>query len=200
MNKKEILKEVFEIDGIFLRLSQYNLKCKYISPDNLLDTLSMEEYVLRDELGVSDTTVSRLLSSIMPDKPKTRIKPCVFLLEKYGYKYCVKCKEVKLLEEFNKNKSQRTGLNTYCKFCHNATNAVTQAGRTSAYRASKINRTPEWSDKGKLKEVYKNCPIGMHVDHIIPLNGELVSGLHVPENLQYLTPEENTTKYNKYTI
>ena len=91
-------------------------------------------------------------------------------------------------------------LNAYCKICHNATNATTQAGRTSSYRASKINRTPEWSDNVKLKEIYKNCPSGMHVDHIIPLNGELVSGLHVPENLQYLTPEENTSKYNKYTI
>lgn len=200
MNKKEILKEIFDIEDVYSKLVEYNKRCKYVDYDNLLNTLSKETYVLRDDLNLSDATVSRLMSCIFPDRPKTRTKPCTFLLEKYGYKYCAYCKEVKTVEEFNLNKAKSDGMNGYCKVCHNATNATTQAGRTSLYRASKINRTPEWSDSVKLKEIYKNCPGGMHVDHIIPLNGELVSGLHVPENLQYLSASENTSKYNKYTI
>ncbi len=67
-------------------------------------------------------------------------------------------------------------------------------------RASKIQRTPVWADHLVISMIYEDCPEGHEVDHIIPLQGKNVSGLHVPWNLQYLTPEENLSKGNRFVV
>ncbi len=64
-------------------------------------------------------------------------------------------------------------------------------------------RVPMWQTADEKKQIqlfYQFCPIGMAVDHIVPLCGKMVSGLHVLSNLQYLTPEENSRKRNHYPV
>ena len=61
------------------------------------------------------------------------------------------------------------------------------------------DRVSQFGQDG-IVEFYYNRPQGYQVDHIIPLNGKLVSGLHVIWNLQYLTPSENRKKSNRYNI
>lgn len=61
-----------------------------------------------------------------------------------------------------------------------------------------LQRIPKWADLKAILKFYENCPKGYEVDHIIPLRGKTVSGLHVLNNLQYLTPTENRSKGNKY--
>lgn len=73
--------------------------------------------------------------------------------------------------------------------------------------ATKLQRTPSWLtqfDLDYMKSIYLQATelekidgIKRHVDHLIPLQGDEVSGLHVPYNLQILTEEENLKKSNK---
>lgn len=65
---------------------------------------------------------------------------------------------------------------------------------------TEICQRPKWADMDKIREIYVNRPEGCHVDHIIPLRGKLVSGLHVENNLQYLPIAENMKKHNTYHI
>ena len=81
---------------------------------------------------------------------------------------------------------------------------------TVARRLAKIRRTPAWlteDDKWLLKEAYnlavlrtKMFGFPWHVDHIIPLQGEMVSGLHVPNNIQVIPWIDNVRKANSFEV
>lgn len=58
--------------------------------------------------------------------------------------------------------------------------------------------TPQWTNKREINEIYANRPDGHHVDHIVPLQGKNVCGLHIPENLQYLPALKNFRKGNRF--
>lgn len=80
----------------------------------------------------------------------------------------------------------------------------------SLRRAARINRTPKWLTNEDLKKIeaaylvseYLERLTGRpyHVDHIAPLQGRFVSGLHVPSNLRVISAKENLSKGNKYEI
>ena len=71
-------------------------------------------------------------------------------------------------------------------------------------RAAQESATPKWLtaiDKAMIQEMYdvseaKFMQTGVkhHVDHIVPINGKNVSGMHVPWNLQVITAHENLSK------
>ena len=79
------------------------------------------------------------------------------------------------------------------------------AEHTVKRRAAKLHRTVSWSNKKLIAQVYKQAKEltietgePYHVDHIIPLQGKLVSGLHVETNLQVIPATDNLTKSNKF--
>lgn len=68
-----------------------------------------------------------------------------------------------------------------------------------------LRRSPRWADMGKIYEIYHRCAeitkstgIVHHVDHVLPLLGRTVSGLHVHNNLQILPARENLRKGNRW--
>jgi histidyl-tRNA synthetase len=75
-------------------------------------------------------------------------------------------------------------------------------------RAAMIQRMPSWLSETDITAIeckYSVCSMlnkygvqKWHVDHIIPLRGKLVSGLHVPANLQVITEAANLAKSNIY--
>ncbi len=78
-------------------------------------------------------------------------------------------------------------------------NKSKQNAKSNMEKAMRLQRIPPWADLEAIKEFYLNRPDGYHVDHIVPLRGKEVSGLHVLENLQYLPAKENLSKGNKHT-
>jgi hypothetical protein len=69
----------------------------------------------------------------------------------------------------------------------------------SAMRKQYVKKaTPPWADLNAIRLIYENCPNGYHVDHVIPLRGKTISGLHVASNLQYLKAVDNLRKNNRF--
>ena len=144
-------------------------------------------------------------------------------------KLCPKCAESKEISEFHKNTCKKDGYNAICKRCRQLTGnpyqreyyqlnqedvkaqkrRYRQANKqkvnhfTALRKATKLRATPSWlttEQLNEIKQIYINCPKGMQVDHIVPLKGKEVNGLHVPWNLQYLTPKENSKKRNHLSL
>lgn len=82
------------------------------------------------------------------------------------------------------------------------------ASRDAKRRAAKLKATPTWLTEqhfAEIEAVYahaRDCRLvtgePYHVDHIVPLQGRNVCGLHVPWNLQVLPAEVNVRKNNRY--
>lgn len=115
------------------------------------------------------------------------------LLKYVEHKCCIGCNQILSFEYFTSHiNNDSTDLSSECSNCH--------THRTTLYKLKCKEQTPAWSDLSIIKVIYSKCPAGYHVDHIIPLRGKLVSGLHVPDNLQYLSAKENIQKSNTFII
>lgn len=85
-------------------------------------------------------------------------------------------------------------------------NSYKNAAYTANRRAAQLQQTPSWADQVAISFVYHAADVihkvygGVkpHVDHIVPLQGDNVSGLHVENNLQLLSAKDNMSKSNTW--
>ena len=133
-------------------------------------------------------------------------------------KKCSSCQqELSLFLSFHKDRSRKDGYDNKCKPCTTEKNKkwgqenkglANAKARLKEIRKMSGNKVPHWlteSDFLAIKCIYQvaamrnaNSDIRWSVDHIIPLNGKTVCGLHVPSNLQVIPLSENLSKGRKY--
>jgi hypothetical protein len=75
--------------------------------------------------------------------------------------------------------------------------------RNAMRRKAARQATPPWADKDAIRAIYieagRRRVMGedVHVDHVYPLQGETVCGLHIAENLRIIPAAQNRSKWNK---
>lgn len=163
--------------------------------------------------------VTKFNKGYFPDKPKT-VRVYTYLLGLYNLKICSNCKEILDCSNFTKSTAASDNLQRICKSCTKIKDKIrykknkkqiskrvkiwqeNNKEKLNEYaakrRAAVINRTPSWANQKRINFWYECCPKGYHVDHIIPLQGENISGLHIETNLQWLTQSQNNSKGNKW--
>ena len=103
-------------------------------------------------------------------------------------------------------KANRSKMNACQKIWRERWPSLIRADKAKR-RAAKLQRTVSWSNKKLIEGLYEQArklseATGelYHVDHIVPLQGELVSGLHVETNLQVLLAKDNLSKSNTFCL
>lgn len=108
---------------------------------------------------------------------------------------------------YRQRPDQKERVRQYRNLPENKCKIVAKKAR---HRAEKLHRVPKWlteNDSWMIKEIYELAMlrsiltgVEWQVDHIIPLRGKRVSGLHVPTNMQVITAKENLKKRATYNI
>ena len=91
---------------------------------------------------------------------------------------------------------------------HYQDNKADYIAKDAERRARKVKATPKWlskSDREHIKRIYKvrqkvsdKTGVEHHVDHIVPLKGDSICGLHVPWNLAIIPAKMNLSKGDKH--
>jgi hypothetical protein len=82
---------------------------------------------------------------------------------------------------------------------YHSTRHVEDLMKVRARQAAKLRATPAWADEDAMLEIYREARrLGMQVDHIVPLRGRFVCGLHCEANLRPLPQAENKAKGNRH--
>lgn len=167
-------------------------------------------------LNIHENTLLRLLKKLFPDIEKGRVEWGIYFLSLIGLR---KCNECGILHPVSNFYTDTVRVLYICKECdrkrssiyrsnnvevckerqkqHYKNNKESYITRNIKYKTHRELATPPWANIDIIRRIY-DCAEGDHVDHIIPLQGDLVCGLHVETNMQYLSPEDNKSKGSRF--
>lgn len=118
--------------------------------------------------------------------------------------YCKACQSQSVLNSYYANRERKIEYQKQLNKKKIEEYRPRKSAQASKERAVKRNATPPWfssDDSKQVKALFKQrerlieqTGVDHHVDHIIPLNGTTVCGLHVPWNLRVIPATENLSK------
>lgn len=193
---------LFEYLEYSFNINNYSVpyNTKGITKDSLLKFIESGASCHRGALGYSSASGWRnFIKQVFFDKISTESYK-TFLLAKIDLKQCSVCEEVLHISLFNRNKGKSGGLQHCCKSCEREIQRPKMRAYMAYRKAKQLQATPPWVDLKQISAFYNSCPPNFQVDHIVPLNHPLVSGLHCLANLQYLSASDNLKKSNKFEI
>ena len=218
----ELTNKILDKWGIYWEDLVYTSNTKELSYGDLVCTLLEHRSIKAsaEYLGISTRTLERVIPTTLGkycDKDSTHTAPwSVSLLAQIDIRKCYKCKKYLVKSEdfysnvgcpcracdsFNRKNTRLLDPQKYRdkSKAHYEANKHYYILKSSNRKSQILQAIPSWANLMEIETIYNNCPKGSHVDHIVPLNGTLVCGLHVENNLQYLSAEENLRKSNSFT-
>ena len=148
------------------------------------------------------------LGSFYKDKTRGNVRPvCKSCTSQAGKTWRASNKEQKSLKDREYRKSHAEEIKNFQKAYYQK-NKSRYLANFFKRKAAKLQAIPSWLSTVQLEEIdylYKLreevnslSDYEYEVDHIVPLQGKNVCGLHVPWNLQLLPKEVNRAKSNKF--
>jgi hypothetical protein len=193
-------------------------KCRRLLPAAMFNRANWLPSGLRSDCKECYAAFKKDWWARQPKGPHARRRKELASLATAGLRRCRICEQVLALNADNFTKN-RTWWDSFCRPCARAKTKqwaeenhdrarVSAVANCAARYAAKRNRTPKWltaEHRREMRGVYAKCRrltqrTGKphHVDHIVPLIGKTVSGLHVPWNLQILPGSDNCKKSNTW--